>query len=176
MTVAGRVACVAAVLLAALLQVTIAFRIEVGGASPDVLVLVVVAIALLTGAISGAVTGFVAGVALATFAALPLGPHALLGTLVGYTIGRVGESLATDEHPVPPIAAGMAATFVMQVGGPLVEFLVSPTPATTDGLWVKAAISTLMALVLAMPIYLLVRRLLDATGGVTAHVVRERSA
>jgi rod shape-determining protein MreD len=161
-SVGARIAGLLLVLGAALLQVSIIFRIEVGGASPDVLVLVVASIALLTGSLSGAAYGFAAGVALAVFAAVPLGPHALVGTLIGYTVGRVGEALVTDDHPVPPLVAGVVATAAMQVGRPLVEFLVNPAIGRVDGLWTQAALVTLISSVLAVPTYLFVRRVLVA--------------
>jgi rod shape-determining protein MreD len=157
-SVGARIAGVLLVVIAALLQVSIIYRIEVGGASPDLLVLVVASIALLTGSVSGAGYGFLAGVVLALFAAVPLGPHAL----VGYAIGRVGEALVTDDHPVPPLVAGIVATAAMQVGRPLVEFLVNPAIGHVDGLWTQAALVTLISSVLALPVFLLVRRVLVA--------------
>lgn len=162
MSVGARITGVLVVLFAALVQVSVAYRIEVGDAYPDVLILVVASIALLTGSVSGAAHGFVAGVAIALFAALPLGPHALVGTLVGYTIGRVGESLVTDEHPVPPLLAGVFATLAMQVGRPLLEFLVNPGVTNVDGLFAQAALVTVISSMLALPVYMLVRRVLSA--------------
>ena len=167
MSISARITGVLIVLLAALVQVSIAYRIEVGDAYPDILILVVASIALLTGSISGATHGFIAGVAIALFAALPLGPHALVGALVGYAIGRVGESLITDEHPVPPLLAGVFATLAMQVGRPLVEFLVSPAPGRMDGLLGQAALVTVISSMLALPVYLLVRRALVAAHAIT---------
>ncbi len=166
MSFSARITSVLLVLFAALLQVSVAYRIEVGDAYPDVLILVVAAIALLTGSVSGAAHGFLAGVAIALFAALPLGPHALVGTLVGYTIGRVGEALITDDHPAPPLLAGVFATLAMQVGRPLVEFLVSPAPARVDGLLGQAALVTVISSMLALPVFLLVRRVLVAANAI----------
>ncbi|MCW2920549.1 MAG: Rod shape-determining protein MreD [Thermoleophilia bacterium] len=167
MSVTARITGVLIVLFAALLQISVAYRIEVGDAYPDVLILVVASIALLTGSISGATHGFIAGVAIASFAALPLGPHALVGTLVGYSIGRVGEALVTDDHPIPPLLAGVYATLAMQIGRPLVEFLVSPSPGRVDGLLGQAALVTVISSVLAVPVFLLVRKVLVAAHAIT---------
>jgi rod shape-determining protein MreD len=175
-SVGARITSVALVLFAALLQVSVVFRIEIGDASPDLLVLVVSSIALLTGSISGAVHGFVAGLALATFAAIPLGPHALVAMLIGYTIGRVAEALVTDDHPAPPLIAGIIATFVMQIGRALVEFLVNPALGEVDGLWTQAVLVTLLSAVLAVPVYLLVRRVLVAANAVGPLAGGEASA
>lgn len=176
MSLAARIAGIALVLVAALLQASIVYRVDLGPGTPNLLILVVAAIALLTGSISGAAHGFLAGVAIALFAALPLGPHALLGTLVGYAIGRVGEALVTDDHPVPPLLAGIFATITMQVGRPLVEFLVNPQIGRVDGLLGQAAFVTLVSAILAVPVYLLVRRALVFTNGIRPMAGGEASA
>lgn len=166
MSVGARIASVTLVLFVVLLQVSIAYRIEIGDAYPNVVVLVVASIALLTGSVSGAVHGFIAGVALATFAAMPLGTHALMLVLIGYTIGRVGEALVTDDHPVPPLVAGILATLAMQLGRPLVEFLVNPDIGQVHGFVAKAAMMTVISSVLAVPVYLLVRRVLVSANAI----------
>lgn len=176
MSVAARTTGIALVLVAALLQASIVYRIDVGPGTPNLLILVVAAIALLTGSVSGAAHGFLGGVAIALFAALPLGPHALLGTLVGYAIGRVGEALVTDEHPVPPLLAGIFATITMQVGRPIVEFLVNPQIGRVDGLLGQAAFVTLISSLLAVPVYLLVRRAMVLANGIRPMVGGEASA
>ena len=147
------------VLVAVLVQVTIVQRIEVGDASPDLVVLVVVAIALLTNSVEGAAAGFAAGVAIGLFAALPLGPHAMIGTMVGYLAGRWGEVLVTDEHPLPPLVAGVAATLAMQVGRPMLDFLVNPAASAAGGVLGDVAIVTITNAMLAIPVYAIVRRL-----------------
>ena len=170
MSVGPRITGVLLILTATLVQVSIISRIEVGDASPDLLILVVASLALLSGSVPGAAYGFLAGVTLATFAALPLGPHALLGTLAGYAIGRVGEALVTDEHPAPPLLAGIFATILMHVGRPLVEFLVNPGSQVVN-VWSHALVVTVISSVLAVPVYVLVRRLLivsqDASGAIS---------
>jgi rod shape-determining protein MreD len=148
------------VCIAALVQVSVIQRIDIAGASPDLLVLVVVSVALLTGSIWGSVNGFVAGVAVGCFAALPLGPYALLGTIVGYASGRVGESIVTDDHPAPPLIAGMVATAIIQLGRPLVEYVVNSNAAGMSGMWREALVVTALSAILALPVYLGVRRVL----------------
>lgn len=162
MSIGARIAGVLLVVVAALVQVSIAYRIEVGDAYPHVLILVIASLALLTGSVNGATYGFLGGVCIATFAALPLGTHALMGTLIGYTIGRVGEALVTDDHPLPPLVAGVLATLAMQLGRPLVEFLVNPAVGQVDGFVGRAATMAVISSVLAVPVYLLVRRVLVA--------------
>lgn len=160
MSISARLAGGVLVVCAALFQVAIAYRMEVEGAYPHVLVLVVASLALLTNSVAGATYGFVAGVAIATFAALPLGTHALLLVLIGYTIGRVGEQLTSDNHPLPPLVAGVLATIFLQIGRPLVEFIVNPAVLQIDGFVIRAFMMAIISSVLAVPIYLAVRGIL----------------
>lgn len=162
MTALPRTTAALLVLFAALVQVSIGYRIEIADASPDLLILVVVSCALLGGSIEGAALGFLAGIALATFGAVPVGPHALVATLLGYAAGRVGEAVVTDDHPAPPLVAGMVAAAGMQIGWPLVEFLVSPGVTSVGGLWGRALLVTALSAIFAVPVYLLVRRVLAA--------------
>lgn len=162
MTPARRAVPFLLLILTVLVQVSIVQRIEVGDASPDLVVLMIVSLALLSNSIWGAGYGFLAGLALGLFAALPLGPHALIGTIVGYWVGRWSEVLVTDEHPLPPVLAGVVGTMAMQAGRPLLEFLVSPAVTTTRGIWTEAAIVTVLNALLAIPVYVLTRRVLRA--------------
>jgi rod shape-determining protein MreD len=148
-----------------MLQVSVFQRIEIGNASPDVLILVVMSLALLSSSVEGAVYGFAAGIMLELSVGLLLGPHAMIATIVGYAAGRWGEQLVTDEHPVPPLLAGLIATFAMQVGRPLVEFLVAPSSATAGAIWSDVMISTVLGVGLSIPVYLLVRRILRSLCG-----------
>jgi len=154
-----RLLMVLVVAIAALLQVSIVQRIEFGDASPDLLVLVIVALALMTNSVDGAVAGFSAGMLVSLFAALPLGPHALMGTVIGYFAGRWGEALVTDEHPLPPLIAGVLATLTMQIGRPVLEFIVEPA-SSLQGMWSAALIVTVVNGILAIPVYVAVRRTL----------------
>lgn len=155
------------VLASVLVQVSVVQHVEVVDSSPDVVVLVIVSIALLTSSVDGALHGFLAGVAIAMFAALPLGPHAMLGVAIGYWAGRWGESLVTDEHPVPPLVAGVVATMAMHVGRPAIEFLMSPAAVSGDGVLASALIVTALNAVLAVPVYTCVRVLLGVGVGRT---------
>lgn len=153
------------VLTAVLLQVSVVQRVEFGDVSPDLVVLAIVSLALLSNSVDGAIIGFTGGVAIGLFAALPLGSHALLCTLIGYMAGRWGESLVTDQHPAPPLVAGVLATLAMHAGRPTVEFLVNPAVVSGGSLWSGLAIVTLVNAVLAIPIYALVRRLTYTLAG-----------
>lgn len=155
-------------LVTVLVQVSVVQRIEFGDASPDLVVLVIVSIALLRGAVAGALYGFLGGLLLALASALLLGPHAILGTVIGYWAGRWGEALITDEHPVPPLIAAVCGTLAVQVGRPLIDFLALSSVTTTDGIWSTALVVALINALLAIPVYLLVHRVLGAADGMAA--------
>lgn len=117
-----------AIAVAALLQVAIAPELVIGGVVPNVLLLVVVTVALVEGPNSGAVAGFSAGLALDLLGTLPVGPWALVLTVVGYAAGTLQANMFAAGWLLPvtvAFAAGLAAELgywtvlaVLGVGGP----------------------------------------------------------
>jgi rod shape-determining protein MreD len=94
------------VLAAIVLQLTVVDRLPLpGGVSPDLVLLVVVALALSSGPMTGMITGFCAGLALdiAPPADHLIGVYALVFCLVGYFCGRVAADL--DSTVMLPLAA-----------------------------------------------------------------------
>ena len=83
-------------LLAILIQLTLFDNLRLpGGAGPDLVLVVVVALALTGGPMEGVLGGFCAGLALdvAPPATHLVGQYALVFCLVGYAAGRVGSHL-----------------------------------------------------------------------------------
>jgi rod shape-determining protein MreD len=103
----------AAVLAAILLQVTVLNNLPLpGGAPPDLVLVVVVALALAGGPLEGAVIGFAAGLAvdIAPPASHLVGQSALAFCLAGYGCGRLRGTLERSAWlPVTAVAAGAAA-------------------------------------------------------------------
>ena len=103
----------ALLLLATLIQVTVLDNLRLPfGAGPDLVLVVVVALALTGGPVEGMLGGFCAGLALdvAPPATHLVGQYALVFCLVGYAAGRVGSHL--DESawvPIGVVALGSAA-------------------------------------------------------------------
>ncbi len=147
--------------IAAVLQVTIVQRIEIADASPDILMLVVTSVALLGGSVAGTWYGFFGGLIMELAVGLPLGSHAMVAAIIGYWIGRWGEVLVTDDHPVPPLVAGIVGAGAMQVGYPLVAFLVDPNVHDTSGIWPESLLVAALSAPCAIPTYLGVRRLIQ---------------
>src|SRR5215468_3133008 len=102
-----------AVLAAIVLQVTVLNNLPFpGGSQPDLVLVVVVAMALASGPLEGAVIGFAAGLALdiAPPASGLVGQSALVFCLVGYGCGRLRGPLERSAWlPVAGVALGAAA-------------------------------------------------------------------
>jgi rod shape-determining protein MreD len=102
----------AAVLAAILLQVTVLNNLPLPGGAPDLVLVVVVAMALASGPLEGAVIGFAAGLAvdIAPPASHLVGQSALAFCLAGYGCGRLRGTLERSAWlPVTAVAAGAAA-------------------------------------------------------------------
>ena len=107
----------AAILAAVLLQVTVLNNVPFpGGSGPDLVLVVVVAMALAAGPREGAIIGFAAGLALdiAPPASGLLGQSALVFCLAGYGCGRLRLALERSAWlPLAGVALGVAAGEVL---------------------------------------------------------------
>lgn len=74
--------------------------LEIGGASPDFLLILVVYGAIRAGAFGGAVLGFVGGLFRDTLLLMHFGLHALGLTVIGYVVGKLRESLYLDAPAI----------------------------------------------------------------------------
>lgn len=79
------------VLLAVLIQVTFLARLGFPGATPDLVVVAVVALGLAMGSAAGGIAGLAAAVALGLAAPVPglMGVQALVYVVIGFTVGRI---------------------------------------------------------------------------------------
>lgn len=156
-----RRAIVSAILLvvAVLIEVTVLAPLPFPGATPSLVLVVVVVLASQFGASTGAVCGFAGGLLLdiAPPAAGTIGITALLLTVVGYAVGRFAES---DDRPWWSFAvlAGLAAPLVVLAGAVLGGLLGDPRVRWDEviGLMVSGG---LYALVLGLLLMLPLRRL-----------------
>lgn len=141
--------------LAAVLQQAVAPRIAILGTAPDFLLAALTALALLGERRSGMLGGFLAGLLRGCLAGSSLTPYLIGRTIVGYGLGWV-RSAGLIPNAAVAGAAGFVATLVSQGvlmmlahRGPLVPFL--------TGTLITAAING----ALAMPLYALLRRVID---------------
>jgi rod shape-determining protein MreD len=110
----------AVVITALVLQLTVVNGVPwPGGGSPDLVLLVVVALGLCGSPASGALTGFLAGLSLdiAPPGSYLIGAYALVFCLVGYGCGRLGSPRADSVwRPVGCAVAAAAAGEALQAG------------------------------------------------------------
>lgn len=145
-------------LVAVLLQVSIVTPIEVASGHPDVVLVLVVALALLRGPLLGAVAGFWGGLVLDVAAFGSLGLSSLLLTLAGYWSGRFGEA-TTRSSPYPPLIAAALATGWLAVGSALLHFLLGDRVPAGELFGRVLLPSLALNLLLAYPLYRLAARL-----------------
>jgi rod shape-determining protein MreD len=150
----------AAVLLfvAAVAQVSIFAQLHVLGAVPGLLLVTLVAVSLLRGSVVGSVGGFFAGLLVDSASLGELGLTSLVLTLAGYWIGRYGETTGRDRAHAPFLSVAVV-TVLYELGLLLVHFVLGESaPAAAVLRALAPAIA--MNLVLAAPVYWLVRLLL----------------
>ena len=150
----------AAVLLfvGTILQVSIFSQVHVFGGVPDVLLVMLVAVALLRGSVLGACGGFFAGLLVDTATLGKLGLTSLVLTVSGYWIGRYGETTGRDRAHAPFLSVAVV-TVLYSFGLLLVHFVLgerAPAGPVAKGLLPAIVLN----LVLTAPVYALVRRLL----------------
>ena len=140
------------VLLAAIVQVSLAEWIEIGEAHPDVVLVTLVAVSLLRGPTYGAVLGFLAGLVLDTASFGTFGLTSLLLTVIGYWTGRFGEATTrASAHPL--LIAVTLASVGYTLGSAVLHFMLGLTiPASY--LFLGVLLPTLaLNMLLAYPLY-----------------------
>lgn len=102
------------ILTALLLQTTVIARLPLPGSTPDLLLVLVLAFALVEGPLSGLVTGFLAGVCADLVADHQLGRLSLAYAVAGYAVGLLEED---NERSVlvPFVAVGAGAAGALLV-------------------------------------------------------------
>ena len=94
----------------------------VGGGSPDLLLVAVVALGLLRGSSTGAVLGFVGGLLVDVLTLGTLGVTSLVLTLAGFWAGRYGETTGRDRRFAPVLAVA-AITVAAAAFGYVLHYL-----------------------------------------------------
>ena len=155
--------CLVLLLLAVILEVTLLAPLSFPGATPPLVLVTVAALAFAFGPTTGAVCGFVGGLLLdvAPPAAGTLGIGALVLTVVGYALGRLGDP---NDRPLVVSVGGTAAAGALAVvaGAVLGGLLGNPRTqwGEVPGLTITAGLYAAFLAVLLVPlIQRLARRL-----------------
>ena len=129
-----------------LLQTTVLGIVAVRGVTPDLLLILLVFLALRRGSMSGQIAGFAGGLLEDLVSLAPLGFHALVRTLVGFSAGMLHGLIRTSAIAVPvlifgaSVVKGLASAFLGLV------FDIHPDLHLLEGrFWIEAAYSAVLA-------------------------------
>jgi cell shape-determining protein MreD len=156
--VIGRLAALG--LLGSILQLTAVAQVTVFGVPADLSPLLVGAVGLLMGSIPGALFGFGVGLFVDTALLQTLGISSLVLTAVGYGAGRLRE-LRDPAHGLVPVAVGAAGTAVYAVGFSVMQFLLGVDAPVSLLLVRQILLVIVLNTLLALPVYLVVRRVVS---------------
>jgi rod shape-determining protein MreD len=149
------------VFVAAVLQVAAISGTRLLGAEPDILLVTIVSVSLLTGSIAGAVAGFAGGLLVDVMTLGTLGTTSIVLTLAGYWAGRYGETTGRGRRYAPPLAA-FAITLLVAIGGVALHFLIGQSVSARSALG-SAVPSAILAALLMLVVHPIARALLAPT-------------
>jgi rod shape-determining protein MreD len=149
----------ALLLLAVVLQVSGLSQMDVAGGHADLVVLVVAAIAYYAGSIPGSAAGFAAGLLLDLTTGATVGASSLVLTAVGYAVGRFRE-VRDPSHGLMPMLVAAAATAGWAAGFAAVSFMLDVGARVSPLVIRDMAVTVLLNMLLALPVFAGVRRLL----------------
>jgi len=149
----------ALIVLAVLLQVAVVVEFGVLTGRPDIVVILVVAIALLRGPVAGATTGFVAGFLMDTLGLGQVGISSLVLVGTGYLVGVWGERMA-DRAAVRPLVAVAGASLLADLAAVTVAVLIGTGRSLEAGMVIAATVGAMLNVLLAIVLFPLVRKLL----------------
>jgi rod shape-determining protein MreD len=135
-------------------------QISVFGVSADLTPLVVMSVGLLAGSLPGAIMGFGTGLLVDLVLVQTLGVTSLLYIAIGYWSGRLRE-LRDPSHGLVPLALGAAATAVAGIGMALIQFLLGVDSPVSLLLLQQIFVTVLVNTLIALPVYALVRRIIQ---------------
>ena len=146
-------------IVAVVLQVSFFSYIGILGSTPDLLPVVVVSLGLLGGAVAGAVCGFAAGFLLDSVLLQTLGVSSLVLLSIGYLAGRYREGATVTNRWTPALLAG-GLTLVGATGFAAIQLMLGVDVAVSLLIVREIIVQALLATVLALAVYPLLRRIL----------------
>jgi rod shape-determining protein MreD len=146
-------------LLAVVLQLSGLSQLGILGGHIDLVVLVVAAIAFYGGSVSGCAAGFAAGFLLDLLSGATMGVSSLVLTAVGYGVGRFRE-VRDPSHGLLPLAVAAVATGGFMVAFAAVSFMLDVGASVSPLVIRDAIVTTLLNVLLALPVFTGVRKLL----------------
>jgi rod shape-determining protein MreD len=145
------------VLVVVFFQIGVVSEVPVFGVAVDLSPLLVAFVGLLCGSTIGATTGFAVGLLVDLTLAQTLGLTSLVFTLVGYWSGRLRE-LRDPQAALTPLLLGAAGTAAALVGYSLMEFMLGVDAPVSLELLRQIVLGVLVNTIVALPMWILVRR------------------
>jgi rod shape-determining protein MreD len=122
-------------------------------------VLTVAAMAYYAGSVSGCAVGFAAGFILDLATGATMGASSLVLTAVGYGVGRFRE-VRDPSHGLVPVVVGAAATAGWVVTFAAVSFMLDVGARVSPLVIRDMVVTVLLNALLALPVFVVVRRVL----------------
>jgi rod shape-determining protein MreD len=142
------------------LQTGVVSEVPVFGVAIDLTPLVAAFVGLQCGSVAGAVTGFGIGLLVDLTLVQTLGLTSLIFTVIGYGAGRLRE-LRDPQAALTPLLVGAAAAAASLVGYSLMEFLLGVDAPVSFELLRQIVVGVALDAVMAVPVWVLVRRWLQ---------------
>jgi rod shape-determining protein MreD len=151
----GRIVVLAVVVV--FFQIGVVSEVPLFGVSVDLSPLLVVFVGLLCGSTLGALTGFAVGLLVDLTLVQTLGVTSLIFTLIGYWSGRLRE-LRDPQAALTPLLVGAGGSAAALVGYSLMEFLLGVDAPVSLELVRQIVIGVALGALLALPMWVIVRR------------------
>ncbi len=149
----------AMIVISVVLQLSFFSYLSFFGTTPDIIPLVVIALGLLGGALVGAACGFVTGLLLDSALLATLGASSLALLTVGYLAGRYREGTEISNSLVPPLLIG-ALTMAAAAAFAAIQLMLGVRNPVSLLVLREIVVQGLLAALLAIPFYPLIRRVL----------------
>jgi rod shape-determining protein MreD len=154
----GRVVALAVVIV--FLQIGVVSEVPVFGVNVDLSPLVVAFVGLLCGSTLGAAAGFAVGLLVDLALVQTLGVTSLIFTLIGFWSGRLRE-LRDPQAALTPLLVGAIASAASLVGYSLVEFMLGVDAPVSLELLRQIVLGIVVNAIVALPMWAIVRRVLE---------------
>jgi rod shape-determining protein MreD len=145
------------VVLTVVIQVSFFSYLTLLGSTPDLVPVVIVGLGLLGGGVVGAASGFGAGLLLDSVLLQTLGVSSLVLLSIGYLAGRFREGFEITNAFVPPLLAG-GFTLLGAAGFAAVQLMLGVETPVSLLILREILVQSLLAIILALPVYPLLRR------------------
>jgi rod shape-determining protein MreD len=142
-------------------QIGVVSEVPLFGVNIDLSPLLVAFVGLLCGSLVGALSGFAVGLLVDLALVQTLGVTSLLFTLIGYWAGRLRE-LRDPQAALTPLLVGAGASAASLVGYSLIEFMLGVDAPVSLELLRQIVLGVVVNSVVALPVWALVRRVLES--------------